>query len=377
MTREEIKALDMDALEKRANEIAVETAEASMEALEALTAEIDAIEERKAEIKRDADEKRAKMLEVLEGAGEVIVEKKEERKMDPREVRKSAEYIDAYVEYVKKGYDLERLGAEKRALLTENAGEGGTIAVPVYIEDRIQTAWENDEIMRRVRRTFFAGNLKVGAEVSASPAVVHAEGAEAISEEELVITYIDLIPEYIKKMVRVSHTAMALRGTAFLDYLYDELEYQIVKLAAANVVAAMAESSLAATSDLAGATPTAADIIQAEGLLSAEATNPVIITTRAIAADLKAAALSANYGYDPFDGLPVLYTEAANLGDASFIVADLSGVQANFPEGDGVRFIFDEYTEAPANIVRIVGRLLVAIAVVGPGKVVVAGPASA
>ena len=68
-------------------------------ALTAISAELDAIEERKAIIKAEADEKRAAMEEVLSGKGEPIEEKQEERKtMDNKEIRKSAENLDAWVD---------------------------------------------------------------------------------------------------------------------------------------------------------------------------------------------------------------------------------------------------------------------------------------
>ena len=190
---------------------------------------------------------------------------------------------------------------------------------------------------------------------------------DPITEENLVINYIDLIPEYLKKMVKVSHTAMALRGTAFLDYLYDEVEYQLVKKAASETVKAITASTFTAT--VTGGL-TSAKLIEAEGNLGGEASDVVLITTRANAAALKSAVITGNFAYDPFDGMTVLYTDAASLGTALGIVADLSGVQANFPEGDQPRFIFDEFTEAPANIVRIVGRLLMAVEVVATGKTV-------
>lgn len=364
----EINEMNLEELETRSMEIAEEAREADKETIERLNAEMDSIEERKAVLQKEIEERAKAVEEIINGNGEKI-EEIEERKMTDREIRSSNEYINAYVDYVKKNYDLDRVDAEKRALLTENA-TNGTIAVPVYIEDRINTAWENDEIMRRVRRTFFQGVVKVGVEVSADPAVVHTEGAAAISEEDLDIAYVDLIPEYIKKMVKVSHTAMGLRGTAFLDYLYDELEYQIIKKAGEEVVAAMGATSYKATQTMGGAALSTADIINAQGLLAGDA-DPVLITTRANAAALKAAALGANYGYDPFDGLTVIYTSATALGSNAAIVADLNAIQANFPEGAAVRYIFDEFTEAPANIVRIVGRLLVAVDVVATGKVVV------
>ena len=64
---------------------------------------------------------------------------------------------------------------------------------------------------------------------------------------------------------------------------------------------------------------------------------------------------------------------AANLGGKAFIIADLSAVQANFPEGDGAKFKFDELTKADADIVRIIGRLYAGIDVVAPGRTVIAG----
>ena len=370
MTREEIMVLGFEELEERANAIAVETAEADQDQLETLNAELDAIEERKKALNIEIEERKKTAEAVANGAGKEVEERKD-KKMTSRELRSTPEYIDAYVEYVKKGYDLEKVGAEKRTLLTENV-DGGTIAVPTYVEDRVQTAWENNEIMRRVRRTFFPGNVKVGVEVSASGAVVHTEGAAAIEEEELRIDYINLVPEYIKKMVKVSHSAIELTGTAFLDYLYDEIEYQIVKKCGDEVLRRVNTSTFVDTVDLVGSTFSTEDIINAEGSLSGDA-NPVLLISRSKAAALKAAALSANYGYDPFDGLEVIYTDAVEnlLNTYQALVIDLSAVQCNFPDGAQPKFIFDEFTEAPANVVRIIGRLAMACGLVRTGAAVI------
>lgn len=375
MTKDEINALDMDSLEKRAGEIAEETREATAETLETLTAELDAIEERKAAIMAEAVEKRAQAAAVINGAGEVIEEKeetKEERKMADIEVRASKEYLDAWVENMK-----GRATQEQRALLTENAGETGTIAVPTYVEGRINTAWENNEIMRRVRRTYFPGNLKVGYEVSADGAAIHAEGGEAISEENLVLAFVEMIPFTVKKLVRYSTEVLDMKGEAFVDYIVDEVEYQIVKTLVKEFLRDMYNligGALVAQYNAAGPMLTTADIIGAEGLLAGDA-QPVLITTRATAAALKAAVISGQFGYDPFDGMDVIYVDAADLpGTAKAIIADPTGWQANFPAGDEVKFIFDEYTEAAADIVRVIGRLLVAMNVVVPGKTVIIQP---
>jgi len=340
--------------------------------LDALEAEVKGINA-ELEARKEAEAKRAEIrAEVANGMGTVVAtieEVQEVKPMSSTEMRSSKEYKNAFGEYIKKNYDLNKLNEEMRALLTTNAEEDGMIAVPVGVDDAIRTAWENDEIMSRITRTYFKGNLKVGHEASAGPAVFHGEGADAVEPEDLSIVYTELVPAMIKKVVEVSDEVLAINST-LVDYLYDEIEYQIVKLAAGTAVGKIVASSLTESYALAGATPTTADIVQAAGKLSGEATNPVIITTRSTAANIKANALSANYGYDPFDGMPVLYTDASALSGASFIIADLSGVQANFPEGDGAKFKFDELTKADADIVRIIGRLYAGIDVVAPGKTV-------
>lgn len=376
MTREEIMELDLDALETRANAIALATDSADLETLETLNAELDAIEERKADIAREIETRKKDIAEVIKGNGTEVEVEERTTKMTDIEIRKSPEYLDAWVEYQK-----GRASEEQRALLTENATANGTIAVPMYVEDIIHTAWESNEIVRRVRRSYFPGNLKVGVEISADAAIAHAEGGEAIQEEDLEVMYVNLIPGMIKKMVRYSDEVLAMRGQTFVDYIFDEIEYQIVKKVGDALVqkaVASAGAELAEVQTQASATITTADIINAQGKLGGEATNPVLITTRTTAAALKAAALSAGYAYDPFDGLEVVYVDASALSvvvgsgtvSASAVIADLSGWQINLPDGDQVKFKFDDITEADADMIRVIGRLYVAIGIVSTGKTV-------
>lgn len=371
----EIREMNLEQIEERRAALAEEIKTADMERLNAINAELDEIEKRKAEIKVQAEERAKVIEEVLQKPAEptIITEERTPKKMTDREIRSTQEYIDAYVAYVKSGYDVKEFekrmpqgggGGGESIIYSANATSGG-IAVPTYVEDRINANWENNEILRRVKRTFFPGNLKVGVEISATGAVNHVENAGAIAAETLDISFVDLIPQYIKKMVKVSHAALELSGTAFLDYLYDEIEAKIFERLADNVITVMGESELVESYLAAGQAITTADIINAEGLLGANA-RPVLVIDRQTAASLKAAALAAQYGYDPFDGLEVIY---ANTGDMPF-VADLSAIQVNFPDGDVPKFIFDEYTDAPANVVRIIGRLAAAVAVVATGMIV-------
>ena len=369
MKKEEIMALNMDALNERAAQIAEETREASTEMLDELQAEMDAIEERKAQIKAEADEKRKEMQRVLEGEGKVIEKEQEERKMpDVKEIRSSKEYLNAWVENIK-----GRANEEQRALLTTNA-ENGTIAVPTYVEDRINTAWESNEIVRRAKKSYFKGNLKVGFEASSEGAIQHEEGAAAITEENLVVKFAELIGVTFKKMVRLSTEVMDMKTEDFIDYVVDEVEYQLAKTVGDHLV--MYRGDYASDASLyqhfaaAGTTLTTADIIRAEGMLAGDA-NPVLITTRANAATLKAAVLSAGYGYDPFDGMEVVYVDANTLGENTLaMVVDLSAWQFNIPNGDEPTFVFDEYTEAAADIVRVIGRVVVGMGIVAPYKTV-------
>lgn len=367
----DFKEMTIEQLEERKAAIPTEldNEDADLNALEEEVKGINA----ELESRKEAEAKRVEIrAEVAKGEGTVmakIEEVQEEKEMSNTEVRSSKEYKDAYGELIKKNYDLDKLNEEMRALLTTNAAADGMIAVPAGVDDKIRTAWENDEIMSRITRTFFKGNLKVGHEAAAGPAVVHSEGGGAVDPEDLTIAYVELVPAMLKKVVEVSDEVLAINST-LVDYLYDEIEYQIVKLAASTAVGKIVASSMTQTSTLDGASATTADIVKAVGKLSGEAVNPVVITTRATAADIKAAALSAHYGYDPFDGLPVLYTDSTSLNGAAFLIADLSAVQANFPEGDGAKFKFDELTKADADIVRIIGRLYAGIDVVAPGRTV-------
>lgn len=384
MTIEEIRELGFEELEKRSLEIAEETATADSEMLETLNAELDAIEERRNALNIEIEERKAAAEKVAEGKGKEIETRKEEI-MTNLEVRNTPEYIDAFARYIKTGKD-----AECRALLTENVS--GMVPVPEIVEGTVKAAWENDEIFSRVRKTFVRGNLKVGFEASSSPAEVHTEGGDPVDEEELVLGIVNLVPATIKKWISVSTEVAAMGSAEFLRYIYDELTYRIIKAAADGVVSAIATAPVDYTGGYGSvAVPqlegeaTTASIIEAEGLLGGQARDLVVICNRSTGAAIKGGALGANFAFDAFDGATVLYTEAldsyadADEDDVFMIVGDLAGVQANLPEGESVKFVYDEFTLAPSDLIRIIGRLYAAIGVTGPGMFVnvVKGGASA
>ena len=366
MTRDEIMELGLEEIETRATEIAKETAEADNEKLETLNAELDAIEERKNALLEAAEETRKAAAAVAEGAGEVIEIRKEEKPMTNMEIRNSHEYIEAFAEYVKTGEDMEC-----RALLTENVS--GVVPVPAFVENRVRQAWERDKIFSRIAKTFVPGNLKVGFEVSATDAAVHTEGQNAPSEETLVLGIVTMVPANIKKWITVSDEVLALGAEDFLAYLYDELTYKIIQKAADLVIYAIQNAPTTVPADkdkvpVAAVTGPAssAAILDALALLGDGAQDIVFIADGQTIADIKKAALLANYAFDPFQGLEVIQKEGVD----GAIVGDLAGVQANLPEGETVRFTFDNLSLSEKDLVKIVGRLYAAIAVVGPKMLV-------
>ena len=364
MTKEEINELSFEDLETRAAEIANEAETADSDKVDELNAELDNIEERKKALKAEVERTKAAAAEVADGAGEVIEERTEE-KMTIKEVRNSKEYIDAYADYVKTGND-----EECRALLTTNAGELTTypvVPVPEFVENRIREAWENDKIFARVAKTFVPGNLKVGFELSSTGAGIHEEGTNAPSEETLLLGIVEMVPKMIKKWVTVSDEVLALGSEEFLNYVYDEITNKIVEYAADLVIAKIQAAPTTATSS-AVAVPAvegpvdAGKILDAIALLGDGARDLVFIASGTTIATIKKAALSASYQYDPFAGLEVIQKS----GMDGAIVGDLAGVQANLPEGDAVKFKFDDLSLAEKDLVKIVGRLYAAIEVVGP-----------
>lgn len=377
MTIEEIRELGFEDLEKRSLEIAEETATADSEMLETLNAELDAIEERRNALNIEIEERKAAAEMVAEGKGKEIESRKEEI-MTNMEIRNSKEYIEAFARYIKTGKDTEC-----RALLTENVQSDelhGTVPVPSIVEGTVRTAWEKDPVFSRVRKSFIKGNIKVGFEVSSSEAVWHGEGSGKVTEEELVLGIVEMVPTTIKKWISISTEVAAMGAEEFLRYIYEELTYRIIKAASDGIVDSIANAptdytggtSAVAVPKVQG-TATTASIVAAEGLLGGQAQDLVVICNRATAAAIKSAALSAGYAYDPFDGATVLYTEAlksytaASANEVFMIVGDLAGVQANLPDGEAVKFVYDEFSLAEEDLVRIIGRLYAAIGVTGPG----------
>ena len=375
----EIKDMNLEEIEARMSELdsMVETSESTEEIAKA-TEERALLAERKAELE-SLESRKAMAQEIDNGAkAEVVEERKEENKMVKiEEFRNSKEYVEAFAEYIKTGK-----AEEIRSLLTENVGESGTIAVPESVYDIVKTAWEKSDIMALVKKIEVAGNMKVQFEISGTDAVIHNEGSGAVSEEELSLGIVTLVPESIKKWVSVSDEVLDMRGQAFLDYIYDELTYKIAKKAESVLLGKIAALNTTASSSAPYAKKVKAGaaigtIASALGQLSDEAANPVIVMNKATWASFKAAQYAAGYAIDPFEGLPVYFTSAlpALSGAAEnavyAIVGDFGfGALANFPNGDGIEIKVDDKTDMKSDLVNILGREYIAVEPIACGAFV-------
>lgn len=372
----EFEKMSIEELETRKAQIA-EDCEMEGADLDALTEEIRGINA-ELETRRNVEAQKAEIrAKVAEGAGVVIQHFEEEKgkpEMTNEEIRNSKEYIDAYAQYIKTGDDKEC-----RTLLTTNAS--GSVPVPVLVDEIVRTAWERNEILNRVRKTYFRGNLKVAFESAAGAAVAHTEGSTAPSEESLTIGIVTMTPKNIKKWIRISDEAVAMGGEAFVQYIYDEMGYRVLNKLVSELVG-KANSANTTHGDTAIGIPKITEapgvmIVQnAAAQLSEEATDICVVLNPLTIQAFNAAYAAGNFAINPFDGVTVIKCSAlpaySSASDNAMyaIVGDLKAFQANYPEGEGVIIKWDDLTYAEDDMVKVVARQYAGYGVTAPGRLV-------
>ena len=367
----EIKTMTVEEIEARKLEIAglIETEDADLDALQE---EVRTLNEELEARKAAAAKKEEIRTAVAAGAGSVIQKNEEVHKMTNEEIRSSAAYTEAFAKYLKTGNDREC-----RALLTEQVS--GTVPVPKIVDGIIRTAWDSEPLLARVRRTYIRGNLKVAFERSADPAYVHTEGTTGLTEEDLALGIVEMIPRNIKKWITISDEAISMGGEAFVQYIYDELTHQITKKLAALVVADITGAGTSHSGSAVGipkinVAPSVTAIPTAASNLSEEARDLCVVMNRLTEASFIAAYAGASFAIDPFAGMTKIYSSAlpaystASTNDTYAIVGDLSACQVNFPEGEDVVIKWDDLSLAEDDLVKVVGREYAAHAVTAPGR---------
>ena len=361
----EFKEMEVEQLESRKAELLSQAENAEeREQLETIKAEISTIKaELEARAKAEAEKNEIRKAIASDAVEAPVVQefKEEKREMKTNEeIRQSQEYVDAFARYLQTNDP-----AECRSLLTTNVS--GYVPVPVIVDEIIRTAWDESDILSRVKKTNIKGNLKVAFELSADGAYVHTEGTTAPTEESLTFGIVEMVPANIKKWIRISDEAIAMGGQTLVEYIYRELMKGIIDKLEELVIGDIAGAKTSADADEASVAniteaPSLVTVADAFAQLCDEAKNIVIIMNRATYADFIAAHAAGNFAFDPFRGFPVLYTSAlpaystASANAAYMIVGDLNGEQVNYPEGEGVVIKYDDVTEAEKDMVKIVGR---------------------
>ena len=338
MTSEEI-ITRMGEIEQRAAEVeaSLEDPEADLEALNeearSLVAEKAMLDTQLDELRKAAEEAEEERKAVAEGEGETKEIMQEEKKMTDLEIRSSAEYCEAFKNYIITG-DAK----ECRSLLTTNAS--GDVQVPVIVENAVKHAWEANAFLSKVRKTAFRGNLKVPFEKSNTDAYVHTEGTTGLTEEDLQLGVVTLTPANIKKWIKISDEAVAMGGEAFVQYIYEELAQKIMEKLVSELVA-KANAAPTSASDSAIVIPKATEapgvmVVQdAAARLSEEATDICIALNPLTIQAFNAAYASGNFAIDPFAGVTVIKCSAlpayssADANAMYAIVGDLKAFQVN------------------------------------------------
>ena len=374
----EINEMTIEQLEERNAAIINESNETEdVEQLKALHAEQKSIKEEMEKRAAEEAEKAEIRKAVAEGAGKPVenIIKVEEKPMTIEEIRSSAEYVNAFADYIKNGDDKEC-----RKLLSTNAGSGDAyVPVPVLVDEIIRHAWDDEPLLARVRKTNFRGNLKVAFESAADGAYVHSEGTSADTEESLTIGIVTMTPANIKKWITISDEALTMGGESFLRYIYDELAHQIAKKLAALIVTDISGASTSNSSSAVGVpavtmAPGVTTLASAAAYLCDEASNPCVIMNRLTEAAFLTAYAAGNFAVDPFVGFTKIYNaqlpaySTASDNAVYAIVGDLNGAQVNFPEGEGLVIKYDDISLAERDLVKIVGRQYAAHAVTAPGR---------
>ena len=303
--------------------------------------------------------------------------------MNLEELRSSAEYVDAFSRYLKSEIIGKPDDTEVRALLTTNATAAtGSVPVPTLVDDIVRHAWENENVLSRVKKTGFTGNVKVAFELSADGAYNHSEGSSAPTEEALTLGVVEIKPENIKKWISVSDEMMETTGEGFINYVYTELAYQVMKKLSYDIVGQIADCAYTSNQSTAVGIPKVKKnpgimtIATAAANLCDEAQNIVVIMNPLTKVAFLEAYAAGNFAVDPFQGLTVLTSgklpaiDTASENDTYAIVGDLSAMQVNFPAGEGLKLINDPYSLAEKDLLKIVGRVYAGHAVTAPGRLV-------
>lgn len=375
-----MKFKSMNEIEKRKAEILLEMEKDGAD-LEALKAEMEELRQNAEDLKETAKKAEETRKAIANGAAGITMGefRNDIPEGKPEEIRNSREYLEAYANYIKTGNDTEC----RSVLLSKNAPApaSGQVPVPDMLESIIKTAWEKNEFLNHIRKTYFRGNLRVPFELSATGAWVHVEGTTGLTEEEITIGIVELKPENIKKWIRISDEAIDMGGEEFLNYIYSEVAYRVLQALVREIIDKIDDASTSNSESAIGipkvkVAPGVMVLANAATNLSEEAVNLCVVMNRLTEQKFNTAYANGQFAINPFDGFDRVYCSAlpaydvANENDMYALVGDLSAIQANYPVGEGIVIKWDDLSLAEDDLVKVVGRQYVGHGVTAPGRLV-------
>lgn len=357
----------------------VETRDAILNDVDALTKEAEEIDSQVAELEevRAKFEEQEKRMSLVKTVAPTEVEaRKEEIKTD---IYDTPEYRQAWVNAIRTGDDRE-----VRAMATSN----DNVPVPTIWQNYVETAWYNyGKFSRIVNKTSIQGYLNIPIESAADPAVVHDENSAMPAEENITLGLIELKPAMIKKWISMTDELMAMTADDFMRYLADELVYRVVLKLDEGIIKGALDSNGKGVVGIVGNPNT---LVAANGALSFNTINAGIADL--VTFDNLTVAMNPKTFFDNYMGLtdlqqrpiyqiatdnagkPMYYVngirveftqalpayDAATAGQAWAVAGDFRGYRLNLPEGDMVKTLYDPYTLAREDKAIMVGRLYAA-----------------
>lgn len=322
------------------------------------------LEEMLDDVRATPEQRKKAIDEILNGAGTII-----KRNTNRKEVKKMNDLFNKYTvgEMTEREYRSASVtGTELGIDVTSK------FPIPAEIANKIERAWESNALLKGAKRSYFKGTLKVPYESSSEDAELHLENNGAVDQEALVMGLIELSPAMFKKWVGVTDEACEIGGDFLTNYLYDEILYRINSAICGDILNQLANDAgdsetFCTAVEMASTAPTTADLITLEGAVKGEMIDPVYVMNRATYAAIKAAAIAGNYGYDPFNGFPVVIDEHMG-GDNGFVMfLDRAGIRVNYANGtDAIQFKVDDLSKMEYDITRFLGRLYVGDGYVRP-----------
>ena len=375
--------------EKRASfeESDVETRDALIEEVEGMQKEADDIDKELEELeevkKTFADqEERMSLVKNVE-----TVKVEERTKSMNTNILDSAEYREAWVESIKKGDENIALKVLRDDPVYGLATTNSNVPVPTVWQSYVETAWYNyGKFSRLVNKSNIKGYLSIPFESSASGASVHAEGADAPTEEEIVLGLVELKPVMIKKWISMTDEIMAMTADDFMRYVADELVYKVVLKLDEGIINGAVDANGKGVVGIVGNSNT----LTKTAALSFNVVNEAIadlVTFDNLTLAINPATFFKNFmGLTDLQGRPIYQIAHDNTGKPQYfvngirceftqalpaydsasanavwaVVGDFRGYRLNLPEGDMVRTLFDPYTLATTDKARMIGRLFAA-----------------